>query len=206
RVPTFTDLYYADPTTLGNENLVAESATSLEWGFRYAQQNISASAAVFTRKSTNLIDYVKEKEAEKFQAQNIQELQTSGVELSVDRFSDSSQTFTVGYGLSYTYIAQRLSEEAAVFSRYSIDNDLKHQLIVRMNATMSTKRIADFNLRYIERASGRTYTILDAHLSQQLGNFRLQASLNNLLNQAYWETSLISMPGRNVSFSLGYSL
>ena len=206
RVPTFTDLYYADPTTLGNENLVAESATSLEWGFRYSQQNISASAAVFTRKSTNLIDYVKEKESEKFQAQNIQELQTSGVELSVDRFSDSSQTFTVGYGLSYTYIAQRLSEEAAVFSRYSIDNDLKHQLIVRMNATMSTKRIADFNLRYIERASGRTYTILDAHLSQQLGNFRLQASLNNLLNQAYWETSLISMPGRNVSFSLGYSL
>ena len=206
RVPTFTDLYYADPTTLGNENLVAESATSLEWGLRYAQQKVNASAVVFTRKSTNLIDYVKENEAEKFQAQNIQELQTSGVELSFDRLADSSQAFALGYGLSYTYMAQDLSEEAAAFSRYSIDNDLKHQLMVRLNAAMNTKRNADLNLRYIERTSGRTYTVLNAHLSQQFGNFRLQASLNNLLNQSYWETSFIPMPRRNVSFSLRYSL
>ena len=34
RIPTYTDLYYSDRTTLGNESLKPESALALELGFR----------------------------------------------------------------------------------------------------------------------------------------------------------------------------
>jgi vitamin B12 transporter len=35
RIPTYTDLYYSDRTTIGNENLNPESATSTEYGLKY---------------------------------------------------------------------------------------------------------------------------------------------------------------------------
>ena len=40
RVPTYTDLYYSDRTTLGNSDLEPESAISSEFGFKYNSKQI----------------------------------------------------------------------------------------------------------------------------------------------------------------------
>ena len=203
RVPTFTDLYYSDPTTIGNAALVAERATSTDWGIRYSQDATETSLVLFARQSDNLIDYVKEREEDRFQAMNIQQLVSQGLEFSFDRFSSTARTFH--YGFSYTYMNQNLSDEAAQFSRYSIDNDLKHQWVVRTGIKPSSDTEVQLNARYIERASSRTYTVVDASVRQQWGPLNLNLALNNVLNQSYWETSFIPMPGRNIGFSLRYN-
>lgn len=203
RVPTFTDLYYSDLTTMGNAALVAERATSADWGLRYSYDSIEASLVLFMRRSDNLIDYVKEREEDRFQAMNIQQLVSQGLELSFDRFSTATRSFY--YGFSYTYMNQDLSEEAAQFSRYSIDNDLKHQWVVRTGIRLSNQTEVQLNARYIERASSRTYTVVDTSVRQQWGPLNLNLSLNNMLNQSYWETSFIPMPGRNIGFALSYN-
>jgi vitamin B12 transporter len=203
RVPTFTDLYYSDPTTIGNAALVAERATSADWGMRYSHDAVEASIVLFTRRSDNLIDYVKEQEEDRFQAMNIQQLLSQGLEFSFDRFLSATRTFH--YGLSYTYMNQNLSDEAAQFSRYSIDNDLKHQWVVRTGIRLSNQTEVQFNARFIERASSRTYTVVDTSVRQQWGPLNLNLTLNNLLNQSYWETSFIPMPGRNIGLALRYN-
>jgi vitamin B12 transporter len=203
RVPTFTDLYYSDPTTIGNAALVAERATSADWGMRYSHDAVEASIVLFTRRSDNLIDYVKEQEEDRFQAMNIQQLLSQGLEFSFDRFLSATRTFH--YGLSYTYMNQNLSDEAAQFSRYSIDNDLKHQWIVRTGIKPSSQTEVQLSARFIERASSRTYTVVDTSVRQQWGPLNLNLTLNNLLNQSYWETSFIPMPGRNIGLALRYN-
>ena len=61
RIPTYTDLYYSDPATIGNANLKPESAWSGEGGFDWSsdQPPISISATGFYNRQHDTIDYVR---------------------------------------------------------------------------------------------------------------------------------------------------
>ena len=100
RVPTYTDLYYSDRTTIGNENLNPESATSTELGFKYNTSNFKISGAFFNRKAKNIIDYVKENENDLWNAVNIGSLKTTGFELDF-RYNFQNQNYL---NLGYTNI------------------------------------------------------------------------------------------------------
>ncbi|MBT7683907.1 MAG: TonB-dependent receptor, partial [Cryomorphaceae bacterium] len=90
RIPTYTDLYYSDRTTVGNENLNPESAISTEFGLKYNTSNFKFSTALFNRNAKNIIDYVKQSEDELWKAVNIGSLSTSGFELDMSyRFKSS---------------------------------------------------------------------------------------------------------------------
>jgi iron complex outermembrane receptor protein len=204
RVPTFTDLYYSDPSTEGNEDLVAEEAETAELGIRLSQKRSMANLALFSRTSENLIDYVKSAENERFKASNIQALQTRGIELEYQYFKNNNAQIPVDFRVAYAYLSQRLSEDAAAFSRYSIDNDLKHHLVVSASADWTKTSSVFTSLKWVERATGRSYTVVDLTISKTFNDLKLNMGLNNLLNQSYWETSLISMPGRNLFFALQY--
>ena len=93
RIPTYTDLYYSDRNTIGNPDLDPEHALSNEFGFKYENQNIQLSSSFFQRKSTNIIDYVKENESEKWRATNIRNLDTRGFDFDLSHKS----IFRIGY-------------------------------------------------------------------------------------------------------------
>ncbi|MGA0012856.1 MAG: TonB-dependent receptor [Flavobacteriaceae bacterium] len=205
RVPTFTDLYYSDPSTEGNEDLVAEEAETAEFGIRLSQKRSMANLALFSRTSENLIDYIKSAENERFRASNIQVLQTRGIELEYQYFKNNNAQIPVDFRVAYAYLSQQLSEDAAAFSRYSIDNDLRHHLVVSASADYTKTSSVFASLKWVERATGRAYTVVDLTLSKTLNDFSLRVGLNNLLNQSYWETSLIPMPGRNLFLAVKYS-
>jgi outer membrane receptor protein involved in Fe transport len=60
RLPTYTDLYYSDPTNVGNPVLKPESAWSLEAGADWKPDNrVSAGMTFFQRWDRNVIDYVQ---------------------------------------------------------------------------------------------------------------------------------------------------
>lgn len=203
RVPTFTDLYYSDRTTLGNEQLRPESATAFEIGLRHFSAQHRLSVAFFRRNSSDLIDYVKNTEQQLFQAQNIQRLTTSGFDLSY-HLKVSEDPKSTQLQLGYQYLNQSFGQDDFVFSRYTIDNDLKHHFTAQVSGWISHKTRGSVNFKWVERATGRTYSVLDASLSQRISTFEFQLLANNLLNQSYWETSFIPMPGRNLSVSLQY--
>ena len=134
RIPTYTDLYYTDRTTVGNENLNPESATSTELGLKYNSSNFKFSAALFNRSAKNIIDYVKSSENDLWKAENIGSLTTKGYEF------DISYSFKSSYDLSnvnsisigYTNIRDNNYVTDINFSKYSL-NSLKHHLISKLN-------------------------------------------------------------------------
>ena len=85
RLPTYTDLYYNDPTTVGNAALQPESAWSYEVGADwFARPTVQISATVFTSPQHNSIDYTHASPAELWRATNLATFQYSGVEASAE--------------------------------------------------------------------------------------------------------------------------
>src|SRR5690606_6174035 len=121
RIPTYTDLYYSDPTSLGNENLDPEEAIAEELGIAYKKEKFSASLAFFNRDSNNLIDYVKENEDDLFQATNIAEMNTKGFEVATN-YNFKISNYNQSINASYNFLEDDIKDIQANFSRYSINS------------------------------------------------------------------------------------
>ena len=196
RVPTYTDLYYSDRTTIGNENLNPESATSTELGFKYNTSNFKISGAFFNRKAKNIIDYVKENEDDLWNAVNIGSLTTTGFELDF-RYNFQNQNYL---NLGYTNINHNNYVTNINFSKYSL-NSLKHHFTSKLNLNYIRNVNHSFVYKYAERSDKSNYNVLDSKIMYKKGLF---IYVNNILDEVYSETNLVPMPG--TSFLVGISV
>ena len=200
RIPTYTDLYYSDRTTIGNENLNPEQATSTELGIKFNDSQFNFSASLFSRKSKNIIDYVKENENDLWKAVNIRSLNTKGFELDLSYdFSKSSSSSSFGLGYS------NLNDDSYVsninYSKYSL-NSIKNHFISNLNLTYFKKITHSTIFKYVKRSDGSNYSVLDSKIS-----FRsFFVNVNNILDVVYSETNLVPMPGKNVLLGFSYRI
>ena len=196
RIPTYTDLYYSDRTTIGNENLNPESATSTELGFKYNTSNFKISGAFFNRKAKNIIDYVKENENDLWNAVNIGSLKTTGFELDF-RYNFQNQNYL---NLGYTNINDNNYVTNINYSKYSL-NSLKHHFTSKLNLNYIRNVNHSFVYKYAERSDKSNYNVLDSKIMYKKGLF---IYVNNILDEVYSETNLVPMPG--TSFLVGISV
>ena len=196
RIPTYTDLYYSDRTTIGNENLNPESATSTELGFKYNTSNFKISGAFFNRKAKNIIDYVKENENDLWNAVNIGSLKTTGFELDF-RYNFQNQNYL---NLGYTNIKDNNYVTNINYSKYSL-NSLKHHFTSKLNLNYIRNVNHSFVYKYAERSDKSSYNILDSKIMYKKGLF---IYVNNIFDEVYSETNLVPMPG--TSFLVGISV
>ena len=196
RIPTYTDFYYSDRTTIGNENLNPESATSTEMGFKYNTSNFKISGAFFNRKAKNIIDYVKENENDLWNAVNIGSLKTTGFELDF-RYNFQNQNYL---NLGYTNIKDNNYVTNINFSKYSL-NSLKHHFTSKLNLNYIRNVNHSFVYKYAERSDKSNYNVLDSKIMYKKGLF---IYVNNILDEVYSETNLVPMPG--TSFLVGISV
>ena len=196
RIPTYTDLYYSDRTTIGNENLNPESATSTELGFKYNTSNFKISGAFFNRKAKNIIDYVKENENDLWNAVNIGSLKTTGFELDF-RYNFQNQNYL---NLGYTNIKDNNYVTNINFSKYSL-NSLKHHFTSKLNLNYIRNINHSFVYKYAERSDKSSYNVLDSKIMYKKGLF---IYVNNIFDEVYSETNLVPMPG--TSFLVGISV
>jgi len=202
RIPTYTDLYYSDRTTVGNENLNPESATSTEFGLKYNTSNFKFSTALFNRNAKNIIDYVKQNEDDLWKAVNIGSLSTSGFELDMSYRFKSSYSLSNDNSISigYTNIKDDNYVSDINFSKYSL-NSLKHHFISKFNLNYIKNINHSIIYKYAERSDQSNYSVLDSKIRYKKGVF---IYVNNILDEIYSETNLVPMPGR--SFLIGYSI
>ena len=202
RIPTYTDLFYSDPTTLGNENLDPEEAIAQELGLKYFGSNLNASFALFNRDSSNLIDYVKENEDDLWQATNIRDLNTIGLEVNAS-YNFSIADFDQKLNVGYTFIEDEVKELDVNFSRYSI-NSLRHHLTATLKSQFIKNLFQSITIKHAERTSGESYTVVDASATLQIDGLEISAMANNIFNANYIETNLVPMPKGNMLFGLKY--
>lgn len=204
RVPTFTDLYYVGPTTLGNANLKPESALSEEIGVRYTTSELQFNMALFNRDSDDLIDWTKENEADKWETRNFSKVNTKGFETSV------GYTFKIaGFGqrlqLGYSFIEDAIKDVNVAFTRYSL-NSINHQFTTSIHTKFLSFLDQSISYRFVERTNGETYTVVDAKLRATFNKLELSANANNIFNEDYTETNLVQMPKANFMFGLAYDI
>ena len=197
RIPTYTDLYYSDRNTIGNPNLNPEHAITNEIGIKYSNENIDISSSYFLRKSSNIIDYVKQSEQEKWEATNIRNLDTNGFDFNFLFKISPNNSLRLGY----TYLFDKSYVSEVNYSRYAI-NSLRHQLNTRLALKYSNKITHTLINRFGERSNNVSHIVYDSNLKYQLSNNSyFFINVNNIFNEEYYETNLVPMPGRN--FLLG---
>ena len=205
RIPTYTDLFYSSPTTLGNENLKLEKALTKEIGLKYLKDDFNFNFSIYQRDASDIIDYVKNNEAEPWQASNIREINTSGFELNLAyKFylgSFRRQTINIGY----SNIDDELLETDFAFSRYAL-NSLKNQITATYMFEVNENISSTLAYKNAERSDEEKYTVIDFRTSYKLDKFTLSFILNNILDTEYSETNLVPMPGFNSLVELKYSI
>jgi iron complex outermembrane receptor protein len=204
RAPTYTDLYYSSPTTIGNEKLIPEKALSEEIGIRYFKNKLNFSLVLFNRKAKDLIDYVKTLESDPWQATNIRELNTSGLEASmrIKLYGKNKKTHYINFG--YSYLKDDLEPSEIQFSRYAI-NSLKHHITSSINLAIRKNLSGSLVYKYSERTTGENYTVVDIKNTLIIKNLNFSLIINNIFDTEYSETNLVPMPGRAYLFSFGYT-
>ncbi|MDW9379471.1 TonB-dependent receptor plug domain-containing protein [Chryseobacterium sp. JV558] len=199
RIPTFTELFYISKTEQGNPDLRPENALSSEVGYQYQNNKILAKISGFLRNSSNSIDWVKNDLKDKvWFAENVGDIKTKGIEAEWSHRPLDWLKYTVGY----TYIDSKYEEKTGLVSRYILDN-LKHQLVSKLEVKFLKNFTNELVYRYNERVNLGTYNLLDEKLSFTKKDYSVYVLINNITNTNYTEAFGVAMPQR--WFHIGFS-
>ena len=205
RIPTYTDLYYNDRSTIGNANLKPEEAFAQEIGLKFNSGRFTSSVAVFNRDATNLIDFIRQNTTDdKFTATNIAKVNTQGFEVNTDyrfKINEFNQTLSIGYN----FLNDDILDQNKDLSRYSL-NTLKHQFITRFSSRLFKNVSQNIIYKHAERTIGTSYNVWDASILIDLNKFNFTVTANNIFNADYIESGFVPMPTSNLLFGLRYNL
>lgn len=197
RIPTYTDLYYQDPATLGNENLRPEESWSYEGGIKFLQKGVLAEASYYVRQDESLIDYLLNTNTNIWEAQNINKVNTSGVELNFNfdfRQLLSPKSFVNRLNVSYNYIDAQIDLPENLSTRYTLEN-FNHQLIISLNHKIWGNVFHQLQARYLDRVTMPDYWVLDSRIAWQKDGKSIFVEATNITNTEYREI-LVIMPER----------
>ncbi|MGE5350692.1 MAG: TonB-dependent receptor plug domain-containing protein [Acidobacteriota bacterium] len=196
RIPTFTELYYNSPAQRGNPMLQPEEALSYETGLYLTAYEVSGNVCLFTRKGSNLIDWIRYSSEDPWRADNITKINTSGIDANVSINPAKINTglpvkkLTLGY--SYLSSDLRLGNYQ---SKYILDH-LRHQFVASVMHVLPLGVEMNWAFRYEKRLNQDEYFITDAKVSYEIREHEIFLEATNLFNKYYMDFSGIPMPGR----------
>ena len=198
RIPTYTDLYYSDPTTIGNPNLKPESAWSGDGGADWAPStHLSLSVTGFYSRQHNAIDYVRATSTQKWQAVNLSGLHFAGVESTFTWIPTKSQTVRISWtGLHGTQSALNGLQSEYVFN-YPVEN-IHAAWTVALGHAFAISNTVQLAQRYQQTV----YPVWNALFTHDSGRIRPYLRLSNLSNTGYQEITGVTMPGRSITGGL----
>lgn len=198
RLPTYTDLYYSDPSTIGNPHLQPESAWSGDGGVDwYPNTRTAASLTIFYSRQHDAIDYVRANASQPWQAQNLSGLRFTGVEGSFAWQATPNQQVRLGWtGLSGAQSALHGLQSEYVFN-YPVNNASFEWL-----GTFHHSWVLGTRVEVAQRYQQTAYPVWDIEASRQRGHIQPWLRIANLSNTGYEEVVGVPMPGRSFTGGL----
>ncbi len=220
RMPTFTDLYYNAGNQLGNRNLKPEEAWLLSIGYKGTLNLLpflppctggprgasggafSWSADWYYRWGRNIIDwvYVPTDNKRPYHAENQQQVNATGVELSVAyRWNEWLRCISVNY--AYTYLDLNLKESGSRYLDYlshKLSIHLEHGIYKGLGASWTVrfqKREGQYNNAEGAVADYQLVWLLDGSVFWQNKYLRVSADCTNMTNTRYYDYGGILQPG-----------
>jgi len=204
RIPTYTDLYYSDPSTLGNPNLKPESAWTGDGGADWTPSaKVTLSATGFYSQQHNTIDYVKSATPNPYLpakcpaniwcADNLNGLHFAGVEASFTWIPNRSQKVRIEWtALHGAQTALRGLESEYVFN-YPVEN-----IHASWSWAMGHDIVLTNAVQLAERYQQTVYPVWDATLTRDAWKVRPYLRLTNASNTGYQEITGVNMPPRTI--------
>lgn len=222
RLPTFTDLYYQGPTNIGNPNLIPETSSKYEIGIKSNHNSWSANGLLYFGMSRNSIDWVRSTSTEKWQPQNLTNLNSYGFEYSFNCYPNrfKKQFFHSIERVSFGGSINRLSKLSTSFqSNYSMDY-LRYKFGVQLEHKLWRMISLTWNARWQDRNGSfmeydfihqkeflkeyNPFGIIDVKIQFKARNWIAYLSLHNLLNTQYFDFGNIPQAGRIFTVGLNY--
>lgn len=215
RIPTYTDLYYSDPTTLGNPNLKPESAWSGEAGADWVPSSrVTLSFSGFYSHQHDTIDYLQSatlpnaylpasceingvQVANIWCASNLSGLRFAGAESTLAWIPAKSQTVRIAWtGLHGAQSALHGLQSEYVFN-YPVEN-----VHVTWTSELGHAFVLTNAVQIAQRYQQTVYPVWNATLTHGRGKLRQYLRLGNLSNTGYQEISGVNMPPRSITGGL----
>jgi iron complex outermembrane receptor protein len=214
RIPTYTDLYYSDPATIGNPNLKPESAWSGEGGADWAASGrFSLSVTGFYSRQHDTIDYLRAATlpnsllppdciVNTWCAVNLSGLRFAGVESFATWTPARGETIQAAWtqlvGAQPTL--NGLQSEYAL--NYPVENlratwtaVLKHSLTITNSVAVARPYQQPGNPPW----NASPYPVWNAALTHDAGKLRPYLRFANLSNTGYQEINGVAMQGRSIT-------
>ncbi|MFA5090519.1 MAG: TonB-dependent receptor [Candidatus Omnitrophota bacterium] len=192
RLPSFTELYYDDPTTIGNSLLSCEKSFNYEAGYDYIKKPFSFGATFFLRQESDMIDWVKSSPAlDKWKAENISCAHASGIENYLKIKINPGLTF----GAGYTYINKRQDDKGFLY-KYG-QNYVRHLVNMQLVVNMPWATQGILNGVYKKRPVRKGWFLLDGYFTCKMNkNSAVFLKADNIFDVDYEEIEGIAQPGR----------
>jgi iron complex outermembrane receptor protein len=192
RQPTYVDLYYSDPSTIGNPNLKPESAWNYEGGLDwYPNAHTSATLTAFTSRQTDTIDYTRISAVYRWQATNLSALHFNGVEAAFDWRPNLNQSLKLSWTLLQGAQAALNGLQSEYVFNYPVNNGR-----IAWDWNLSHNIFLQSRLGVLERYQQTPYAVLDISAVRETGRWRPYLRTTNLMNTGYAEITGVQMPGR----------
>lgn len=206
RIPTYTDLYYSDPATVGNANLKPESAWSGEGGADWAPSDkLSISATGFYSRQHDTIDYVRTSSTAKWMATNLSGVHFAGVETEATWVPARSERVQVGW----TGLLGGQASLNGLQSEYALNYPVQNiqatwtATVRNLVTVVNTVQIAKvYQQAGVAPWNPQAYPVWDAALTHDVGWLRPYLRFGNLSNTGYQEINGVTMQGRSITGGL----
>jgi len=221
RMPTFTDLYYQGPTNIGNPDLNPEKTATLEGGFKMNSGVITGYWIGFYRKGNDIIDWVKINNTDKWQPQNLTQINSFGTEIQLQFNLKKYLGHNLPNSINLNYLYNNLEKEDFDFiSNYVLDH-LKHKFVGSVNQTILKNFVVDLKAVFQDREG--TYTqfengnhgseaeyepfwIFDGKVIYNRKRLGVYISVNNIFDLEYYDIGNVTQPGRWTKVGISYHL
>jgi outer membrane cobalamin receptor len=206
RIPTYTDLYYSDPSTLGNPKLKPESAWSSDAGADWTPSaKLTLSATGFYSQQHDTIDYVRAASlpnafqpascttANTWCADNLNGLHFVGVESTMTWLPAKGQAVRVAWTALHGAQSALHGLESEYVFNYPVEN---------IHASWTWTMAHNFTLmnavQLAQRYQQTVYPVWNATLTYRAWRVRPYVRATNLSNTGYQEIIGVNMPPRGI--------
>lgn len=195
RIPTYTDLYYSDPTTIGNPNLKPESAWSSNFGADWAPSaRLSISATGFYSQQHDTIDYVRANPSQLWHATNISGLHFVGVQSSLTWFPSASQSVHIAWTALHGAQAALHGLQSEYVFNYPVEN-IYATWTAALGHVVTIRNMVQLAQRY----KRTVYPVWNVWITHASGRIQPYLRLTNLSNTGYQEIEGVNMPPREIA-------
>jgi outer membrane cobalamin receptor len=200
RLPNYTEIYYSDPSTIGNASLKPESSWSAESGLDWsASRRLALAATAFYTSQHNAIDYVRASSSDSWQAVNLSGLRFAGFESTARWQPARNHAVRIGWSA----LAGAQSALHGLQSEY-VFNYPVHNIHSAWTAALPGSFALTNSVQLVERYQRHVYPVWNMSLARTSGRLRPYLRCDNLSNTGYEEIAGVRMPSRG--FIAGFAI